>query len=57
MLNNGADENLADEFLSILDTCEFARYSPTSDHSERDHLYNKSLDTISKLEESLKKRK
>ncbi len=57
MLNNGADEALAEEFLSILDTCEFARYSPTSDHSERDQLYNKSLDTISKLDERLKKRK
>lgn len=57
LLDNGADQETTDEFLSILDTCEYARYSPTNDHGERDELYKKSIATISKLEGQLKKKK
>ena len=57
LLDNGADQDTTDEFLSILDSCEYARYSPTNDHGERDELYKKSIATISKLEGQLKKKK
>jgi hypothetical protein len=57
LLENGANANLTEEFLGILDTCEYARYSPQSDHSERDQLYRKTLDTISQLEGQLKRKK
>ncbi len=57
LLANGADVNLTEEFLGILDTCEYARYSPQNDHSERDQLYRKTLDTISQLEGQLKRKK
>ncbi|TAH55605.1 MAG: protein BatD, partial [Methanosarcina mazei] len=57
LLDNGADQDTTNEFLSILDTCEYARYSPTNDHGERDELYKKSIATISKLEGQLKKKK
>lgn len=57
LLENGANENLTEEFLGILDTCEYARYSPQNDHSERDQLYRKTLDTISQLEGQLKRKK
>jgi hypothetical protein len=40
-----------------LDTCEYARYSPQNDHSEREELYKKTLDTISKLEGQLKRKR
>ncbi len=52
--SNATDQTTAD-FLDILDTCEYARYSPQSDHHERDHLYKKSVETVSKLESQLKK--
>lgn len=52
--SNANDETTAD-FLDILDTCEYARYSPQSEHKERDFLYKKAVDTISKLESQLKK--
>lgn len=57
LLENGANVDLTEEFLGILDTCEYARYSPQNDHSERDQLYRKTLDTISQLEGQLKRKK
>ena len=52
--SNASDQTTAD-FLDILDTCEYARYAPQSDHHERDYLYKKAVETISKLESQLKK--
>ena len=54
LTERGANEELTEEFLGILDTCEYARYAPQSDVSERDLLYRKAIETISKLENSLR---
>ncbi|MCL2072359.1 MAG: BatD family protein [Marinilabiliaceae bacterium] len=54
LIERGAEEELTEDFLSIIDTCEFARYAPQSDISERDNLYKKAINTISKLENTLK---
>jgi hypothetical protein len=54
LLSKGVNPDLKDEFLSILDTCEFARYSPAAGSSEMDKLYQKSMDTITKLEKNIK---
>lgn len=55
LLESGATEKLSDEFLNILDTCEYARYSPQSDHNEREAMYKNTMTTISQMENSLKK--
>jgi len=44
-----------DAFIEILDTCEFARYAPSSESGEMDRLYNSTLDTISKIENQIKR--
>ena len=54
LLSKGVELELKDEFLSILDTCEFARYSPSAGSSEMDELYQTSMDTITKLEKNIK---
>ncbi|PKQ64448.1 hypothetical protein BZG02_06470 [Labilibaculum filiforme] len=54
LLSKGVELELKDEFLSILDTCEFARYSPSAGSSEMDELYQKSMNTITKLEKNIK---
>ncbi|WP_372752419.1 BatD family protein [Labilibaculum sp.] len=54
LLGKGVEPDLKDEFLSILDSCEFARYSPSAGSSEMDELYQKSMDTITKLEKNIK---
>ena len=55
LLESGASEEVSDEFLNILDTCEYARYSPQSDHNEREEMYKNTMATISQLENSLKR--
>ncbi len=53
---NGANSSVKDQLLEILDTCEFARYSPSSGNSEEmDKLYKKALDTIGTLDNQIKK--
>ncbi len=52
----GAEDEVREELISILDTCEFARYSPGADASEQmDKLYQRALANISKLDSQIKK--
>ncbi len=54
---NAAPEENIEGLLQILDTCEFARYSPASEERERENLYKQAIEIISKLENNLKKTK
>ncbi|PIP55185.1 MAG: hypothetical protein COX07_01275 [Bacteroidetes bacterium CG23_combo_of_CG06-09_8_20_14_all_32_9] len=51
-------KNVSDEFVTqlseIIDTCEFARYSPVSDNSQMNEVYNNTTELIGKLEQNLK---
>ena len=52
----GAEDQVREELISILDTCEFARYSPGANASEQiDKLYQRALANISKLDSQIKK--
>lgn len=51
---NGAEENNILRLMGILDTCEYARYAPSGDESQREDLYKSSVEVISKLENNLK---
>ncbi|MRT94788.1 BatD family protein [Ancylomarina sp. 16SWW S1-10-2] len=50
----GAQEETITDFMAILDTCEFAGYAPSSGSSEMDSLYQKTIETITKLEKNIK---
>jgi hypothetical protein len=56
LIECGASDETTADFLDILDTCEYARYAPQSEHHERDYLYKRAVETISKLESQLKKK-
>jgi len=51
-------KNISDEIISelnsIIENCELARYSPNSDSSKMNEIYNKSNELISKLEQNIK---
>ena len=49
------DEALIERLKSILDTCEYARFAPSSGQKEMGNLYEESIDVISELEEVVKK--
>jgi len=54
-----ADRKIANEvvldFIKILNTCEFARYAPNTGQEEMGNLYDETINTISKLEELIRK--
>ena len=54
LVEKGAKEETITDFMEILDTCEFARYAPSSGSSEMDSLYQKTMETITKLEKNIK---
>jgi len=49
-------QEVIDAFIEILDTCEFARYAPASESGEMDRVYKTTLDTISKIENQIKRK-
>ncbi|MEG1543599.1 MAG: protein BatD, partial [Tannerellaceae bacterium] len=51
----GVDETLLNEFMDILNTCEFARYAPTQASDAMDKLYELTVDAIGKMENTIKK--
>lgn len=46
---------LADSFMQILNTCEFARYAPNTGQKEMGNLYSEAIDAITTLEQAIKK--
>ncbi|MCD7935739.1 MAG: BatD family protein [Tannerellaceae bacterium] len=51
----GVDESLVNEFMEILNTCEFARYAPSRASDAMDTLYQQTIDAIGKMENTIKK--
>ena len=55
MSEHGVDTEAADEFMSLLEECEFARYAPASVTATMDEVYSKAADVIEKIETNKKK--
>lgn len=51
----GVDEALMNEFMDILNTCEFARYAPVQASDAMDKLYDLTVDAIGKMESTIKR--
>lgn len=52
--NYGVEDELINEFLNALNSCEFARFAPGNDNQAMDKVYSSSLDVIGKMENSIK---
>lgn len=48
----GASQELITKFISILDTCEFARYAPVESDTAMDDLYKDAVNAIGEMENS-----
>lgn len=51
----GVEQDLIKAFIDILNTCEYARFAPNSGQQEMGNLYQTSINTISKLENTMRK--
>ena len=53
-LSRGVDEGLCDDFVNLLDACEFARYSPQSGSEGMRTHYETALSTVSSIDENMR---
>lgn len=54
MLNKNVSEDIVNEFIELLNNCEFARFAPGDPSKKMDELYHKGIDLITKAEKLLK---
>lgn len=54
LAKRGVSQEVIDEFISVLDTCEFARYAPSSSDAALEELYEKSANLMGKLEKQIR---
>ena len=47
-------EEIINEFIELLNNCEFARFAPGDPSKKMDELYHKGIDVITKIEKKLK---
>lgn len=53
MMGKGVDEELSNQFVDTLNTCEFARFAPGDAATKMEGLYGKGLDVIMKVEKTI----
>ena len=56
LLEAGVAQSDAQEFIGLLDACEFARYAPDAGFEAMDAHYKSALELISAIDESMKKK-
>lgn len=54
MLSKDVSEEIVNEFVELLNNCEFARFAPGDSNKKMDELYNKGIELITKAEKILK---
>lgn len=53
MMDKGISDELSNQFVDTLNTCEFARFAPGDAASKMEGLYEQGLDVIMKVEKSI----
>ena len=54
MLSKNVSEEIVNEFVELLNNCEFARFAPGDSSKKMDELYQKGIELITKAEKLLK---
>ena len=54
MLRKNVNEDIVNEFVDLLNNCEFARFAPGDPSKKMDELYQKGIELITKAEKLLK---
>ncbi len=53
--NRSVDQQVIDDFVDIIEQCEYARYAPAEGSAARNELYQKAVSTMSRLEKQIKR--
>lgn len=54
LVQKGVNQEQIDEFIRIIDTCEFARYAPSSSDAALEEIYQKSATLMGKLDKQIR---
>ena len=54
LLSGGVPQETVDQFISLLDACEYARYAPSEGNEAMKAHYDSAVDVISKIDSSMK---
>lgn len=57
LVQRGVDKAITDDFLRLLNDCEFARYAPSSIAGGMDKVYASAIEVISRMDSSIKRLK
>ena len=57
MKNGNVEEKHIEDFIGLLDACEFARYSPSAGYDAMSAHYDAALDVISSIDSNMKSKK
>lgn len=52
---NNVDQQVIDDFVEIIEQCEFARYAPSGGSEARHEIYKKAASTMTRLEKQIKR--
>ena len=55
LLKRSVEQSLIDEFVDIIEQCEFARFSPNSGNEARHEFYKQAESVISRMEKQIKR--
>ncbi|MFW5804877.1 MAG: BatD family protein, partial [bacterium] len=55
LIAGGISKDIVDKYNELIDNCEFARYAPASDKVEPSAFYEEVVNTLSKIEQNMKK--
>ena len=55
LLQKGVSAEIIDQYLGVLNDCEFARYAPGDPNANMESIYDKAISLISKIENNIKK--
>ena len=55
LIEQGAGEALATDFIALLDACEYARYAPDAGHEAMNTHYEKAVSVISAIDDNMRR--
>lgn len=54
LIKSGVEQELIDEFIDTLNTCEFAKFAPGDDSQAMDKVFSQATQLVEKMEDSIK---
>ena len=54
LLGRNVEPHLVSDYTNLIESCEFARYAPDPGQLEKERIFEKAVEVLSKMEQALK---